>query len=109
MKNLKAYFNCNSLSTKLEYLVTNNRKVFNIMHKELYSCCSFDGWHSGENKTYDKWYGTKTFWRDSKHKPVRYPSWKLVSKNKNQYDYKPITKWITSDIRYGSEYMEIEF
>ena len=47
--------------------------------------CSYCGYHRGENKT-NKWYGG--FIEDKKD--IRYPNWKLVSKNRKQWMKKPI-------------------
>ena len=86
---------------------TTNRSVFNRAYKSYLehvgkircSCCKY---HKGENDT-DKWYGKLS----SNDSDIKYPSWKLVSKNKKQWMKKPI-KIITESRRYG-EYIEFKF
>lgn len=66
---------------------TTNRKVFNQTYKrylegrEIYcSCCKY---HRVENDT-RKWYGG-LYNRERKEFNIRYPNWKLVSKNRKQW------------------------
>jgi len=68
---------------------TMSRKVYNIARKfwlehdgQIY--CSYCKYHRGENCT-KKYYGGDT------HFGVRYPSWKLASKNKKQWMKKDIS------------------
>ena len=66
---------------------TTNRGEFNraykgyLEHKKNGIHCSYCKYHRNENKT-TKWYGG--FINDEKEK-VRYPNWKLVSKNRKQW------------------------
>ena len=71
---------------------TGNRKVFNrvykryLEHKEIH--CSYCKFHRGENDT-RKWYGGRENY-DKKEIKIRYPNWKLVSKNRKQWMKKPM-------------------
>lgn len=70
---------------------TDSRSEFNRAYKRYLEHsgkirCDRCTYHHGENST-DKPYGTKRFSRDD---DMRYPSWKLVSKNKKQWMKKPI-------------------
>jgi len=92
---------------------TTNRYVYNRNHKRYLECrgelnCSYCFYHSGEN--YDKkWYGDRI---SNKKEDIRYPNWKLVSKNKKQWQKKPIkiiTRTIMSDGGYSFTVTEIRF
>lgn len=66
---------------------TTNRREFNcayksyLEHKKNGIHCSYCRYHRGENKT-TKWYGGFT---DDENEKIRYPNWKLVSKNRKQW------------------------
>ena len=79
---------------------TTNRGEFNRAYKlhlersgEIH--CSYCGYHSNENKT-SKWYGgfvyddMETCCGKRKGTNTRFPNWKLVSKNRKQWQGKPI-------------------
>jgi hypothetical protein len=71
--------------TKIEeYKNTTNSSVFRKLHKEIYAHCSYCKWHgpATENGAWDC-YSIKVF-KDGKEK-IKFPSWKLVSKNKKQW------------------------
>ena len=63
---------------------TTNRGEFNRAYKRYLEHrvngirCTYCRYHKGENKT-TKWYGG---WEDES---LRYPNWKLVSKNRKQW------------------------
>ena len=67
---------------------TTNRKVFNYAYKEHLERtgkirCSYCRYNKGENSTQD-WYGGH--WNDKTGDyDIKYPSWKLVSKNRKQW------------------------
>lgn len=72
---------------KNEYTTTTNTRLFNILHKATHARCSHCTWHT-------RWYGYQNendSWKfynvdSKKEKPyTRYPSWKLVSKQKKQW------------------------
>lgn len=66
---------------------TTNRSEFNraykiyLEHRKNGIHCSFCKYHRGENRT-TKWYGG---FIDDKKEKIRYPNWKLVSKNRKQW------------------------
>ena len=91
-----------------EFIVekTTNRGEFNRAYKihleqtgKIH--CSRCGYNRGENDK-RKWYG-----KTKNDKKIRFPEWKLVSKNKKQWMEKPI-KIVTKKTAY-SEYTEIKF
>lgn len=92
---------------------TTNRYEFNRAYKEYLERkgkihCSRCRVHKNENLT-SKWYGGRYEEKLSKYK-IRYPNWKLVSKNSKQWMYKPIE--ITEEVsKYDSKitYVEIKF
>ena len=99
-----------SYKSKVEMDTTDNRYVYNISRKiyldkkgEIH--CSRCGYHRGENDE-RKWYGKTLFWRDGKR--LRYPNWKLVSKNKKQWMKKPI-KVKKSNYQFIDDYLELSF
>lgn len=70
---------------------TTNRGEFNRAYKEYLAHkrngigCSFCKYHKGENNT-SKWYGGNIYGKFNKNRNnVRYPNWKLISKNKKQW------------------------
>ena len=67
---------------------TSNSNVYNKARKRYLEHsgklrCSICGYHRGENDT-TKYYGTTCSWTGGKK--VRYPSWKLKSKNEKQWN-----------------------
>lgn len=72
---------------------TTNRAVFNKLYKKDLEQrgkirCSICGYHAGENKD-KKLYGISWMDTQEEQKP-RYPSWKLISKNRKQWMKKPL-------------------
>ena len=68
---------------------TANRSEFNRTYKMYLESkckihCSYCGYHRGENET-NKYYGGYV-----KNNNIKYPSWKLVSKQRKQWMKKPI-------------------
>ena len=75
---------------------TNNCSVYNKIRKHyLGDCgdirCSFCSYHTNENFT-NKWYGGYDGER------LRYPSWKLSTKNRKQWMKKPKNYKVTKEI-----------
>jgi len=85
-----------------DYNWTNNRSYYNKLRKFYLAVdgkisCSFDKYHKGENNT-NNWYGG--FHDDNgyyKEKKLKYPNWKLVSKNKKQWMNKKLK--ITKEVK----------
>lgn len=90
---------------------TTNRYEFNRAYKEYLThikngiSCSFCSYHKGENST-GKWYGGHLIETNNNNK-VRYPNWKLVSKNSKQWENKPLK--ITEETKYKRINVEIKF
>jgi hypothetical protein len=85
---------------------TTNRGEFNRAYKFYLEQkgkihCSYCGYHSGENITYNC-YGT------NRKEGLKYPNWKLVSKSKRQWMAKPIKTKKTYGYR-NREYVSITF
>jgi len=98
---------------KIEKIVseTTNRGEYNRAYKrELESKrkihCSYCGYHRGENKTSGTYYGGfKEPVRN--YEKTKYPSWKLVSRNKKQWEDKSL-KITVEETRYSNrEYIDI--
>ena len=72
--------------------------------------CSLCKYHLGDNSDY-KYYGTTRSWTGNDK--IRFPSWKLVSKNKKQWESKPSSFKIIEKRDYNSNfkysYVEIKF
>lgn len=94
---------------------TTNRGEFNRAYKEALERkgkirCSYCGYHRGENKD-GKWYGGYVFDNTDikyEHKShIRYPNWKLVSKNKKQWMKKFIKKETSYSERFKYQYINI--
>lgn len=89
---------------------TTNRSVYNKLYKKQLEQrgkirCSYCGYHSGENDK-KNWYGTIFCFKDKKHR-IKYPSWKMVSKNSKQWMKKPI-KFKLKTLKWsGEQYTEI--
>lgn len=86
---------------------TTNRGEFNRAYKEYLEStgkihCSYCGYHRGENKT-SKWYGGYV---DEK---IKYPNWKLVSKNRKQWMKKPLKKRVEKTRFLKIEYVTFEW
>ena len=69
---------------------TTNRSEFNRAYKRNLEHigkirCSYCSYHKNENKT-SKWYGGIGYDETN----IRFPNWKLVSKNRKQWMKKPI-------------------
>lgn len=72
---------------RTDYNWTNNRTYYNKLRKFYLEVdgeirCSFCKYNGGENST-KNWYG------GFKEDAIKYPNWKLVSKNKKQWMKKP--------------------
>jgi len=110
-----------AISKFIEYRTTNNRSVFNKLHKNLHSGCSCCGWH-GQWSENDTWPWYAVYLTDVEVKRSRYysgnftkragegtfPNWKLVSKNPKQWMEKPTRiekRW--SD--YNQAYSELGY
>jgi hypothetical protein len=83
---------------------TTNRGEFNRAYKQYLERkskihCSHCKYHKNENQT-TKWYG------GFNNNELRYPNWKLVSKNQKQWMYKP-TKITVRNIRRNNEIFDI--
>lgn len=95
---------------RFEYKTTDNRYVYNRLRKEMLEQegklrCSFCGYHKNENRS-GKWYGGYTSWGYVGRKitgtklysnrveywDIRYPNWKLISKNRKQWMEKKVKK-----------------
>lgn len=98
-----------------EYRITSNNYVYNRLRKHYLANkgeihCSFCGYHDNENNT-TEWYGgystfgygrdedgNKLFSKRVEFKKIRYPNWKLVSKNGKQWMKKSMkTRLIRND------------
>ena len=83
-----------------EYWETTNRSLYSKLRKKKLAKsrngirCSYCQYHRNENYE-GKWYGGKEI--DGK-KNVRFPSWKLATKNRKQWMSKPRTYRIVSEI-----------
>lgn len=60
------------------YKTTTNRSVYNKIRKDYEAYCPRCRWHRGCNNKLNLYGGIE-------EKRVRYPNWKLVSKNKKQW------------------------
>lgn len=90
---------------------TTNRGEFNRAYKRQLDqtgeiSCSRCAFHNGDNEDH-KWYGGHYSGKHRKYL-VRYPNWKLVSKNKKQWMKKPI-KIVESELLHNNMYVEIKF
>jgi hypothetical protein len=65
--------------------------------------CSYCSYHRGENDEGRKWYGK------ANHDRLRFPNWKLVSKNRKQWIGKPMRIVTEFRINHNTEYTRIEF
>lgn len=84
---------------------TTNRYEYNRVRKRYLEGreidCSYCKYHKGDNCDH-KWYG-----KNSSGDSLRYPNWKLVSKNKKQWIKKPMK--IKEVITTYHNYIEITF
>lgn len=83
-----------------------SRKIY-LEQKGLIHCdrCPY---HRVENDE-RKWYGSTYNWREfQKIRRVRYPNWKLVSKNRKQWMKKPI-RVKKSNFRFWEDHFELFF
>lgn len=91
---------------------TDNRREFNRAYKIYLERkgkirCSYCKFHKSEN-TDSKWYGG--FYDEKKNKyDIRYPNWKLVSKNKKQWMKNSIKVSKEKSRRLFSNYVDIEW
>jgi len=80
---------------------TTNRSVFNREYKEYLSyirggiSCGYCRYHRGENNT-NRFYGG--YLKDCNINTIRFPNWKLVSKNTKQ--------WMKSTKRIDTKYQQ---
>lgn len=89
---------------------TTNRGEFNRAYKEYLERkgkihCSYCGYHRGENYE-GKWYGGYKVENINKIK-IRYPNWKLVSKNRKQWMGKSIKIVEENRIQHKRTYIDI--
>lgn len=72
--------------------------------------CSICGYHRGENDK-RKYFGTVKFWKkDNPNVKVRFPSWKLATKNRKQWMGKPITyQIIPKNSEFWGDYVDVKF
>jgi len=88
---------------KITMDITDNRSVYNKIRKRYLENtrkihCARCSYHRGDNddrKCYGSWP-----WK-SKGEHVRYPNWKLVSKNGKQWMKKPLIKVINKSLVFG--------
>ena len=74
-----------------EFNWTTNNYVYNRVRIPYHSTCGWCGLGSRCNKRYkQKWYHGED--NSKRRKDNRFPNWKLVSKNKKQWQDKPIWK-----------------
>lgn len=91
---------------------TTNRKVYNRAYKAYLECkgkiyCSYCPYHRVENDD-KKWYGGLIDEFTNKYH-IRYPNWKLVSKNRKQWMKKPI-RIVEEESKISKRtYVEIKF
>lgn len=76
-----------------EYKNSTNRTVYNRLRKKYLAeqaiiRCSYCGWNSNENST-DRWYGFRREWDKEEPTYLRFPSWKLATKNRKQWQENP--------------------
>ena len=80
---------------------TTNRYEYNRVRKEFIGVCTFCGHHRGCNSM------NKRYGKFSSKSSMTYPNWKLVSKNKKQWEEKPLV--LKETVRIDREYVEILF
>ena len=91
---------------------TTNRGEFNRAYKEYLERkgkinCSYCHYHRGENGKGRGYYGGYKGLNGTKN--LKYPNWKLVSKNRKQWMAKPM-KFKTYTIRWnGKQYIDINW
>lgn len=86
---------------------TTNSKVYNILYKQHLANkgkikCTFCKFHKSENNTENLYGG----WLNNK---LKFPSWKLVSKNKKQYEFKKLKYNITTNKHIKKRYVKIKW
>ncbi len=89
---------------------TTNRGEFNRVYKFHLEQkgrirCSYCAYHCGENSSSKPYGGRK---KDDEY-DIRYPNWKLVSKNKKQWMKKPIKIVEENRIQHRATYVQIKF
>lgn len=97
----------------IEFKETTNRYIYNRLYKfrlekhGKIKCC-YCPYHRIENDS-NKWYGTLFNWNepDGPYNEVRYPSWKLATKNRKQWMDKKLKKKLRKNPRF--EYFEFKF
>ncbi len=115
-----------TVSKKEELYWTTNKYVYNRIYKRYLDStrkihCARCRYHKGENQE-GKWYGGLERYKNSIYRyadgtpgetyiEIRYPSWKLVSKNKKQWLPKPKSYQIEEKVsrHTGNKYIEIKF
>lgn len=91
---------------------TTNRGEFNRAYKEYLErkgkiSCSYCRYHRGENGKGRGYYGGYERLNNTIY--IKYPNWKLVSKNRKQWMSKPM-KFETKTIRWsGKQYIDIKW
>lgn len=88
------------MGSKILTQTTANRSTFNRIYKayleqqgEIFcSCCPYHKHENCDNKYYGGYY------RTNGHLKMRYPNWKLVSKNPKQWMTKPIKTKIKTNL-----------
>lgn len=98
-----------------EYKITTNRSVYNKLRKEYLEKegkihCSFCKYHKGENKNsyYGGFVGKTESKNNYKRNKIKYPSWKLIGKNKKQWMFKKLNFRYSTKFN-GDVYCEINF
>lgn len=87
-----------------EYNVTTNNYVYNRRRKQMLEhtrqiSCGYCRYHRCENSD-GKWYGFMEY--GSIKSVSRFPNWKLVSKNRKQWQYKKIKKKVSGFRNWSS-------
>jgi hypothetical protein len=89
-----------------EYKTTTNRSVYNKLRKRYlegrYINCSYCKYHKGENITHN-------FYGGFVGGKIKYPSWKLVTKNRKQWMDKKINKTYRKSLYSNNTFCEITF
>jgi len=108
------------VSKSNEWEWTTNKSVYNKIHKEKHGGCSYCGWNKGCNSR-NEWYGGHEMFKGSiaryadgtpgeTYMNIKYPSWKLATKNKKQWMAKPKRyKIIETTTRRGNSMVDIQF
>lgn len=92
-----------------EYKTTTNNSVYTKLHKEIHASCSYCKWH-GPNSENDRWTCYSVQKTKNGKERRKYPSWKLVSKNKKQWMKKPPLTFVDRNrFDYWEYYYDIQW